>query len=357
MLPRNTSRTSILVLSLIPIFVVLIFLSTMSNESPQKQPQNIRVFKQKVRNWKLGTNPPPPKLSKKNQTEKLYVMVLDNEYESKPHQCLMKKQWMDPFLQHPEIDGIEVYSVNAWTNEACNLSSITVPELPKQQVNPSAFLLYNSMKMFLERSDAGWLFIIGDAAYIKIPRFFEWLEMTMRSNNPLTEIYMIGSCVEERYFFQMLLSSSGILLSRSYVNHLVDSGSDQLWDVSFNVGITSEEILAKISDKLGVYIPGKQTHEFVGRGFTHASHYQKLLDKDFKGLPKCIIPHMYLHPEPGELGLCSAQVFKFDDMSIWSGLNHLSKQKFLEDAEKMMTGNPQSLGYYWDRLYLTLCQI
>lgn len=357
MKPIYSSKNTILIIALIPIFLGCVFFSTIKEENPQKQFEKRQVFKPKVYNWKLRQNPPPPKLSNVKQMDKVYVMVLDNEYKAASHQCIMKRQWMDPFLEHPQIDGVEVYSTNAWTNSECNLSSITIEEMPEQKINPSAFLLYHSLKLFLDRSDAAWLFLIGDAAYIKIDRFFSWLETTTRSHNALTETFLIGSCVEERYFFQMLLTSSGILLSRNYVKRLVESRSDELWDVSFKVGITSEEILSKISDKLTVYIPGKQTHELVGRGFTHKKHYQMLMDKTFDDLPKCNIPFEYLRPAAGELGLCSAQVFKFDDMSVWSGLRHLTKKKFLETAEQMMTGNPPDLGYYWDRLYLTLCRI
>ncbi|EAX96547.1 hypothetical protein TVAG_256870 [Trichomonas vaginalis G3] len=351
------SRAGLMIWIIAPLFIVFSFLATMREKDPQKVFEKRHIYRNKQYNWKLGTNPPPPKLSTNGQSDKLYVMILDSEFESRPHQCIMKRQWMDPFLEHVEVDGIEVYSANAWTNKECNLSSITIPELPEQKINPGAFLLYESLKLFLERSDAGWLYIIGDAAYIKVDRFFAWLGNIMKSHSALTENFIIGSCVEERYFFQMLLTSSGVLLSRAYVKRLVATRDDDLWDVSMAVGITADEILAKISDKIGVYIPGKQTSDLVGRGFTDASHYKILMDKDFDNLPKCNIPQEYLRPFAGELGLCTAQIMKFNDIRVWSATRHLGKQKFLEDAEEMLNNNPDSLGYYWDRLYLTLCKL
>lgn len=355
--PSSKLRSGILIWMTIPVLVIFIFLASTKPKSPTKVKENRKIYIPKKPIWKLGENPPPQKLSNSSANEKLYVMIIDSEYESNPYHCIMKNQWVDKFIKNPKVDGVEMYSVNAWTNQECNLSSITIPEIPKQKINPSAYLLYNALSMTLNRTDAGWIFIIGDAAYIHVDRFFEWVSRIMNSHNPEYEIFMTGSCVEERYFFQMLLTSSGILISRKFAENLVKSGSDSLWDVSYSVGITSDEILAKISDKLGQYIPGTQTSVLVGRGFTDKLHYELLTEKQFDSLPKCKIPEEYLNSVPGELSLCISQILKFNQIISWSGTYQIGKLEFLKNAEKMMNNNPDDLGYYWDRLYLALCKL
>ena len=287
----------------------------------------------------------------------LYVLILDDEYQSSPHQCLMKKQWIDEFMKRPEIDGVEIYSVNYWENKDCNLSTITIDEIPTQQINPSAFLLYKSLELFLQRSEANWLYIIGDAAYIKVERFFNFFNKTIKKIHALYETYLLGSCVEERYFFQMLLSSSGLLASRKFVEKLLKTGKDELWKVSYTVGITADEILSKMADKMSIYVPGRQTNEFLGRGWAQKEMYDMLLTKNFSSLPKCKIPHEYLNPGAGELGLCTSSIVSVNDMSVWAGTRkrYISKYDFLNNAEKMLENLPPDLHYYWDRLYPTLC--
>ena len=340
----------------IPFFIISVYLSFNLTPVLRKTTIQSKIYHQKERNWKLRTTlPPAPNLSKVSKSKSLYVMILDDEYEAKPHQCLMKKQWVDEFLKRGEVDGVEVYSTNYWINKECNLSSITINKMPEQKINPSAFLLYNSLKLFLERSDAGWLFIISDAAYIRTKRFFSFFNQKISNIDPERETFMIGCCVEERYFFQMLLISSGIIISRNFAKRIVNTGDDQLWNVSYTVGITAEEILAKISDKNGVYIPGKQTHEMIGRGFAYKEMYEMLKKKEFGSLKPCDIPVEFLRPQPGELGLCDAQLHQVDDMSVWAGTRFMSKYEFLKDAEEMIGGLPSNLYYYWERLYPTLC--
>ena len=341
----------------LPFFIFSCYFGFKNDDQQYIHQTQTQIYHQIQRNWKLHENPPPPHLSSLNTSKMLYVLILDDEYQASPHQCLMKQQWMDKFMERPEVDGVEVYSVNYWENKECNLSSITIDELPSQQINPSAFLLYKSLQLFLQRSEAGWLFIIGDSAYIKVDRFFDFFNKSTFRTNPERETYLLGSCVEERYFFQMLLSSSGLLLSRRFAEKLVKTGNDELWNVSYRVGITADEILSKIADKINVYVPGRQTTEFLGRGWAQKEMYEMLLSKNFSALPKCKIPREYLNPAPGELGLCISQIISIEKMSVWAGARKrfITKYDFLHNAERMLEDLPENLSYYWDRIYPTLC--
>ena len=146
-------------------------------------------------------------------------------------------------------------------------------------------------------------------------------------------------------------------MSRHFVKKVLKTGNDKLWNVSYTVGITAEEILSKIADKIGVYVPGKHTSEFLGRGWMHKEMYDMLMTKNFSSLPPCRIPADYQRPPAGELGLCSNRIVSVDDMSVWAGTRtkFISKLKFLQTAEKMLEDLPPWLSYYWDKLYPTLC--
>jgi len=313
-------------------------------------------YNPKPKKWKLRSqNPPAPRLSSVSDDKQIYVAIIDDEYQPKPHHCKMANQWVSEFLENPRVDGVEIYSANAWSHPDCNLSTITIPSMPPQLFNPSAYILLRTFKMFLQRSTSGYLFVIGDAAYIKTNQFFQYLDRVTTSTRPLSERFMIGCCVEQRYFFQMLMINSGIVFSRRLVEDYVNSSQDHLWNVSFDVGIASDEILAQISDKIGIHIPGKQTHYHLGRGWRVQKHYQYLKDKKFDELPQCNIPMEYLRPPPGELGLCAAQIYKVNEVFVWSGSRGMTKLQFLESAEEWLTDIPDNVAYYWDRLYPTLC--
>ena len=124
---------------------------------------------------------------------------------------------------------------------------------------------------------------------------------------------------------------------------------------SYIVGITAEEIIAKISDKNGVYIPGKHCNEFLGRGWVREDMYQMLLKKNFTTLPVCYIPNEYIRAPPGELSICSSDIVGVNDISVWAGTRFMSKEEFLLTAKDMLVNIPNNVKYYWDRLYPTLC--
>ena len=344
----------IIITFLLTIFSILMSKQTNKNNSSIIY-KSVPYIEKKPK-WKLrNSNPLPPKLSLLSTNKQLYVMIIDDEFQSKPHQCKMKNQWINEFLENPRIDGIEFYSLNSWENNECNISSITINELPQQTFNPSSFLLIKSFELFLNRSNSEWLFITGDYSYIKTNRFFDYIDKVTNGYIPSRDRFMLGCCVEQRYFFQMLTINSGILFSRKLIEEYVNSINDHLWNVSFDVGINADEILAQISDKIGINIPSKQTHEFLGRTWRDINHFDLLLSKSFSNLPKCNIPYEYLRPPPGELGLCAAQIYPLNELSVWSALSMKGKDYFLENAELMLENIPSNVSYYWDRLYPTLC--
>ncbi|KAI5482299.1 hypothetical protein TVAGG3_0866320 [Trichomonas vaginalis G3] len=153
----------------------------------------------------------------------------------------------------------------------------------------------------------------------------------------------------------MLLLDSGILLSRSLVQKIVDTMDDHLWQVAFQIGLPADEILSEIVETLGIIVRDRQTDEFLGRGWRSEEHYKMFLNKSFDSLPICSIPFELLRPGASQLGLCSPRITQVNDMSVWSALNYQSKEDFLNTAEKMLENIPQNVCYYWDRLYPTIC--
>ena len=127
------------------------------------------------------SNPSP--LRKNNKFESLYIAIYDDEYEAKEYQCLMKKQWMDPFLQNDLIDGIEFYSLISYTNNLCNLSTITLKNPPKKMKDPSSWEIHEILKSYIERSNSGWLFLVGPSAFIKKEEFFSFFNKLLKLFN------------------------------------------------------------------------------------------------------------------------------------------------------------------------------
>ena len=351
------------IISRIIVGVVIFFLSfslasllmKKSQNSPFYKYLHFHAYNPPHPKWKLRKqNPPPPNNSHVTPSQKLYVMVIDEEYQPSKFQCLFVNQWVRNMEKSEVVDGIEIYSLNKWENTECNISSITINELPLQTINPSAFLLINSIKMALNRTDANWFFVIGDSAYIKVEKFLNYFQH-IASENPPEDKFIIGNCVEERYFFQMLLLNSGILMSRSVMQQFVDTSDDHSWEIAFQTALTGEEILAEMADKNDIDIKTKHTNEFLGRGWRKPEHFDILRSKRFDVLPHCNIPYNYYVPGASELGLCSYDIVSLNHISVWSGVRGMSKFEFLDEAEDMLAGVPDYVSYYWDLLYPTLC--
>lgn len=322
------------------------------------------VYEKQSVNWSdPKANIPPRKKSiyLNNKTDKyqksLYIAVIDTEFKPHPYQCLMKKQWIDPILQYPFIEAIEFYSRIRWSNELCNITTIiSPPSIFKETLNPTSWILLNTLKMFLERSNSDYVLIIGDSCYMKVKEFIDYF-LAFHSS-------ISGSCVEQRYFFQMLLIESGILLSRNNAVKIVSKDAIETWNVACEVGIDSDEAFSQILDQVGIHPKYHAEDSFLGREFRNFSDFKRLQTKSYDDLPICKIPDIYIHNPPGEQGICSAKVTKFNDVILWSapfyslyGKSAASKYEFLLHAELMLNNNSDKLGYYWAQSHPTLCKL
>lgn len=305
-------------------------------------------------------------------------MILDSEFKSDHFQCLAKKQWIDPILQEPYIDGVEIYSRARWFNKECNLSSIVTPKPPNEYLiaNPSSWVLSNALKMFLERSDSGWLLLIGDSAYIKIDLFKHFFQQFILEKDPLTTSTASGGCIDQRYFFQMLIVESGIIFSRKAVENVFNERSVRTWEITYQIGLNADEALSQIATGNYLFPRSRSNDCFLGREFVSSndfvilenisSMYQKAgsiesesFNEQIKEmLPKCAIPDYYYNINPGMQGLCSKRITPLNDVFIWSasGANK-TKLDFLSNADKLINNLPNSVGYFWNPDKPQLCYI
>lgn len=337
------------------------------------------VYKSKPPEWsnpKLNLPSSPNNLTGKT----LYIAIIDTEYAPHPFQCLMKNQWVDELSKHWFIDKIEYFSRIRWTNKQCNITTIVTPHPKfKDTLNPTSWILVNTLKMFLERSKSPYLFIVGDSCYLKVNEFVDFFS---KFNGRIS-----GGCIEQRYFFQMLLIESGIIISRQTVMNFISDSAMKTWDVASEVGITADESFSQIGDQVGLYIKNYAENRFVGREFREYSDFDRLKNKRFEDLPPCTIPSVYINNPPGEQGICSSEITKFNQIISWSAfipadptkttsykssltdkLNFNSnsdnesesarnKYKFLKNARKMINNNPDYLSYYWAQSKPRLCKI
>jgi hypothetical protein len=306
-----------------------------------------------------GPNPAPARTPGASANATLYAVVLDLEHRPGAHHCLMKRQWIDPFLARREVEAVEVYSLVGWAQPACGLRALAVPRPPPDFVDPSAWRFVNALRLALNRSASGWLFVVGDAAYIRVAPFFEYFAATAAASRPLARNAMLGGCLEKRYFFQMLTPESGVFVSRRLAEELLSPAMMEVWAVVMKTGIRYDEALAHLTDQLGVHIKGAAAEQFLGRAWRNASHFALLESKAFGALGACAVPRHYVYNAPGELGVCSWRITRLNDVVAWSAAEDadMGKAAFLARAERMLAGNPDDLGYYWDRTRPMLCLV
>jgi hypothetical protein len=304
-------------------------------------------------------NPPPVKRAAHtaDSNGSLSVLVLDLDNKPAPHHCLLKNQWMTPFLEQNWIENVDIYSLSSWKHPACDLHALFVPPSPRHYVDPSAWLFVKSLQTALNRTTSAWFYIVGDSVYIRPEPFYDFFQTRINHTNGHTQVAMNGGCIEKRYFFQMFVLDSGIFMSRAAAQRLVDPERLEVWDVAMEAGIHYDEILAHLSDEIGVGLRGSSNDQFVGRTFRNVSDFDILRKKDFDTLAPCMVPREYLMLRPGELGLCSSRITKFNSVFAWSAAHTIGKVEFLAEAEKLLAGNPDDLGYFWDLTKPKLCKI
>jgi hypothetical protein len=301
-------------------------------------------------------NPDPPRLaSTKNipTSQQVYIAVIDTAYSAERYHCIMKRQWIDSVSQFDYIDGIEFYSVVPFQNPDCDFAPLTVPPFRYDVPNPSSHLLFHTLRMFLERSSAEFLFVINDAAYVDIDKFDRFLRESYASVSTMRS-WAAGGCIERRFYFQMLTVTSGILLTRNTIQHVVERES--MWNVTIETGLPSEESFSQILDDASVTPKWSRRDEFLGQPFRKQIFGEKLMTKDFGHLKQCVTPN----DNPGDSGIatvCSTSIVPLKSLIVWAGGGKRpeDKERFLLNAKEMLEGNPDNLHFTWDRLYPELC--
>ena len=298
-------------------------------------------------------NPPAPLHSTSQPSDSLYVMILDQEYEPQDFHCLMDHQWVETLRDQDFVDGVEIYSLNGWKHKDCDLQTVTVQSPPKQMKDPSSWQIYKSFELFLERSNSDWLFLVGDATYINTIKFFNFFN-DIKHNNPQFAVAR-GGCIEQRYFFQLLEISSGIIFSRTAIKKILQL--DVHWNTTFSMEMRGEEALGHAINNIGLYVPHQVADGFVGNEFFSPKDYNILMNKNFDTLTKCVIRNELHNPNPGQQGNCVKHVQKFQDIFSWAGGGKTHKKEFLENAEVMIDGIDSKVGVIWEKIKPKLCKI
>jgi hypothetical protein len=304
----------------------------------------------KIINFKPNKKNPDPPNSAQDKDLSFYTIIFDDVYEPKDYHCLMYSQWVDNLRDSEYVDGIEIYSLNGWKHRDCKLSTVTVPPPPTKMYDPTSWQMFKSLELFLERSESKWLFLVGDAAYIKTDKLLAFMLDIMKENKGFVAK---GGCIEVRYFFQMLELSSGIIMSRDVVEKMVSL--DVHWNVSIRSEMNGEEALGHAMNNVGLFANWLHTHGFVGNEFHNKRDYEILEKGEFSKLSKCYIRDELRNPSPGSGGNCAKDSQSFNGIISWAGGGKYHRKEFLENAEAWMSGVDSNVAVIWERTKPVLC--
>ena len=285
----------------------------------------------------------------------LYFLVLDDEYRPMPHQCLSKKLWMNEMLKDPHVDAIEWYSINHWTNTECNITPITVPPPKQPTFDPSSHLLYHALHNFIQRSNANFLCIIGDAAYIRVKEFINFFDERTKGIDGDFFEWAVGNCIEHRYFFRMHAIEPGIIVSRQTILQMLQK--TQNWEIAISLMHHSDETFGQIIDSVGIYVPPTDTSLFLGRRWEFNEDFQNMLIGNYSYLPDCVIPLKNFATIGGELTSCNKKITQLKKVISWAGGGDSNKTAFLQNVERIYKNLPNNIGFYWNCRHPQICKI
>lgn len=298
-------------------------------------------------------NPPPKKHLGKIKS--IYFLILDSQNQPQHFQCLTKKLWIDEMLQDLSVDGIEFYSLNHWINNACNLSSITVNAKKISMQNPQTFLLYRSLHLFMQRSSAEYLCIIGDASFIRVKPFLNFFHEVTRNIDGRKSLWATGNCIEERYFFKMNSLDSGIIISRKTVEELLKK--KDMWNITIELAHPPGEAFAQILDAVGVSVMSTDNSFFLGRQWEKIQDFSEMIKGNYNNIPICEIPAENLISRPGLISNCNKKVTQLKKVLSWAGGGNNNKTEFLENVKHVYDNLPNNIGFFWNCRHPQICRI
>ena len=296
----------------------------------------------------------PPRKASQNipNNQKLYIAIIDTEYHPSKHHCTMREAWINDAEKLDFVDGIELFSNVSFTNDQCQIKSISFPPPPSKfhlQHNPSCIIIRNMLKIFLERSDAGWLLYLTDSSFVNVNNL-ENLIKSMHCNNPSVDARVTGQCIEMRDYFQIFQKNSGSLISRKAASLLIADKMNKTWDVSCEIEIDFSEAIAHALDINSLYAIRNNNQLFLGSPFVDKSDYEALMQKSFSKIEAC--PSSYESKR-----VCHPTIQLFRNLAIWSGAGeHMNKYEFMENAKKMFDSAEPYLSFKYNVYKSELCR-
>jgi hypothetical protein len=277
----------------------------------------------------------------------IYGAVLDSRHRRSASHCRLKSLWISELSGSPFVDGVEFFTNHSWVNPHCGIRPFVVPAAPPLfpvRRESGAWVILNVLQLFLKRSKAAYLFVIDDSAHVRAPLFAAWLKSFFDgSERPPA----IGFCYEIRDYFRMMLTGTGVLVSRPMVQRVLELR--QTWDVMCRCELRAEEALGHVLMEAGAWLPSRI--RVLGRPFANASDYEALRTKDFSGLADC-------RRASEKTRVCDNQLQRFADIVAWNGVGGaIGADQFLEQAEEMMDGVPADIGVAWTKTNPWLCRL
>ncbi|OHT09702.1 hypothetical protein TRFO_21325 [Tritrichomonas foetus] len=273
---------------------------------------------------------PPRKATNGDPNNKIYIAIIDSEYKPSDIQCQLKDAWIKDIDQYNFIDGVEFYSNVSFQNEKCDIQSISFPQPPSRfnmKHNPSCMIMKNMLKIFLERSDAGWLLYVTDSAFVNLKNLQKLIH-SLYCNDPINQPRISGHCIEVRDYFQIFVKNSGALISRKTA--LLLSQTEKIWNISCEIEIDGSEAVAHSLDVNKMYAIRNHNQRFLGHPFTQEKFYDILLNKKFSELEKC--PLKYESKR-----VCSPTTQPINELAVWSSVgDYMNKSFFIQNAKRML---------------------
>lgn len=301
------------------------------------------------RNFELPYDPPHSAWQNLTDKEKIYIAIIDSVYEPNDLMCALKNSWVAEVENMSFVDGVEMYSASSYEDTNCSMKTITFDDPPERfpiNGNPSCYIMYTVLQMFMKRSDANWLLVLSDGAYVNpktLPAFVEELSKVKYYKLAFAK----GQCVELRDYFQIFAPSSGVLFSRSAVKKIIDN--PRKLEISCEIEIPAFEAVAHQLDDLNIFAIHNHEPRFLGQPFTQHNDYLALETGVYTGLKEC--QQFYESPR-----VCFTRSNKFNDIVVWAGTGgKIDKIQFLEKAKMWMNNAPQNLGFMYNSYQADLC--
>lgn len=332
-------------------FLLALFSGLAYKSRPTSIIRNVAEEKTRQLNQNINDpslNPPPPRRASKIPPErKLYIGIMDREYSPSKTQCSLKSAWIDEILQEDIVDGVELYSNVSYTNEECGISTVTFPTKKNFPMNhdPSCAIMYHMIKMFIERSDAGWFLYVSDGSFVHVKNFISYLKKL--PPYPLKENIIKGHCTELRDYFQYFAENSGGIMSRATA--LALNQSERQWNVACQSEIKGYEAISHALDIIKMYAISNHQPKFLGHPFKTKEDYDALIEQKFDKIPDC--PKFYK-----SLRVCQENIIRMNRLVVWGGESQfLVKSDFLENAKSIIDQTPNKIHFRYDVYQANLC--